>query len=277
VDPRLRPIPLEQAHDERLFGGKAVSLGTALRAGLPVPGGVALSVGLVDDIAAGGAHRLADLIESARFASGRVAVRSSAVGEDSKDASFAGQHATHLNVRPAGLVDAVRAVWASGRSESALAYRAQRGIAGAPAVAVVVQHLVEPVCAGVLFTRNPMTGADERVIEAGWGLGEAVVAGRIVPDQFRLDACGRVLEQVPGDKDVEIVHDERQGIREIAVESDRRYALSLNNDHLLALFELSERCCRLWGPHLDLEWAIDQAGVCHLLQSRPITTRISGA
>jgi pyruvate,water dikinase len=277
VDPRVTPIPLARADDERLFGGKAVSLGTALRAGLPVPGGFALSVALVDDIAVNGAQRLADFIEREQLPSPRVAVRSSAVGEDSKEASFAGQHATHLNVRPAGLVDAVRAVWASGRSESALAYRAQRGIAGAPAVAVVVQQLIEPVSAGVLFTRNPLTGADERLIEAAWGLGEAVVAGRIVPDQFRLDAHGRVLEQVPGDKDVEILHDDDQGVREVALPSHRRYALSLTQEHLHALFDLSERCRRLWGPDLDLEWAIDRAGACHLLQSRPITTRIAGA
>jgi pyruvate,water dikinase len=277
VDPRLTPISLEHALDERLFGGKAVSLGAAIRAGLPVPGGVALSVGLVDDVAAGAVDRLNDLLSGSRLPAPRVAVRSSAVGEDSRDASFAGQHATHLNVRRTGLVDAVRAVWASGRSEAAMAYRAQRRIAGTPAVAVVVQGLVEPVAAGVLFTRNPVTGADERLIEAAWGLGEAVVAGRVVPDQFRLDASGHVLDQVAGDKDVEIVHDDDQGMHERTLDTERRYSLCLTPDHLLALFDLSERCRRLWGPNLDLEWAIDRHGACHLLQSRPITTRVAGA
>lgn len=273
MDSRLTPIPLELAVDERLFGGKAVSLGAALREGLPVPGGVALSVSLVDDIASGYGHALAGLLESSHLPPSRAAVRSSAVGEDSKDASFAGQHATHLNVRRVGLVEAVRKVWASGRSEAALAYRAQRGIAGAPAVAVVVQGLIEPVAAGVLFTRNPMTGADERLIEAAWGLGEAVVAGRVVPDLFRLDARGRVVEEIAGDKDVQIVHHDDEGVREVELDDHRRQALCLTSDDLQALFELSERCRRVWGPDLDLEWAIDASGACYLLQSRPITTR----
>jgi len=269
-------VPLEVATDERLFGGKAVSLGAAIRQGLPVPRGVALSVTLVDDIASGLEHALAGLLASAHLPPSRAAVRSSAVGEDSKDASFAGQHATHLNVRRVGLVEAVKAVWASGRSEAALAYRTQRGIAGAPAVGVVVQALIEPVAAGVLFTRNPMTGADERLIEAAWGLGEAVVAGRVVPDHFRLDAQGRVLEEVAGDKDVQIVHHDDEGVREVDLDDHRRQALCLTAENLLALFDLSERCRRVWGPDLDLEWAIDADGTCYLLQSRPITTRIGG-
>lgn len=277
MDPRLTPIPLEAALEEHLFGGKAVSLGAAIREGLPVPRGVALSVHLVDGIASGDEGALAGLLASLHLPAARAAVRSSAVGEDSKDASFAGQHATHLNVWRAGLSEAVKAVWASGRSEAALAYRAQRGIAGSPAVGVVVQSLVEPVTAGVLFTRNPMTGADERFIEAAWGLGEAVVAGRVVPDQFRLDAKGRVIEQTAGDKDVQIVHCDDQGVREVELDEYRRQALCLTSDDLVALFDLSERCRRVWGPDLDLEWAIDASGSCYLLQSRPITTRAVGA
>jgi pyruvate,water dikinase len=277
VDHRLAPIPLEAAIDERLFGGKAVSLGEAIRQGLPVPRGIALSVTLVADIASGRKDAVAGLLESRHLPPSRAAVRSSAVGEDSKDASFAGQHATHLNVGRAGLADAVRAVWASGRSEAALAYRAQRGIPGDPAVGVVVQGLIAPLAAGVLFTRNPMTGADERMIEAAWGLGEAVVAGRVVPDQFRLGADGRVLEQTPGDKDVQIVHHDHEGVREVELDDHRRQALCLTLDHLQALFDLSERCRRVWGPNLDLEWAIDVGGACHLLQARPITTRVGGA
>ncbi len=276
MDPRLSPVPLESALDERLFGGKAVSLGAALRGGLPVPGGVALAVPFVDDIAAGRDAAIAALLDSVHVPSVRAAVRSSAVGEDSKDASFAGQHATHLNVVRQGLAEAVKAVWASGRSEAALAYRVQRGIAGAPAVAVVVQRLVQPLAAGVLFTRNPMTGADERVIEAAWGLGEVVVSGRVVPDQFRLDASGRVIDAIAGDKDVQIIREEGQGVREEGVGADRRHALCLTDAHLQALFDVSERSRALWGPDLDLEWAIDAQGACYLLQSRPITTKMAG-
>lgn len=273
----MNPIPLMEAEEEHLFGGKAVSLGAALRQGLPVPGGVALAVSFVDEVAAGREAAIQSLLESAHLPAFRAAVRSSAIGEDSKDSSFAGQHATHLNVQRTGLVDAVTKVWASGRSDAALAYRAQRGIAGEPAIAVVVQTLIEPVAAGVMFTRNPMTGADERVIEAAWGLGEAVVSGRIVPDYFRLDAKGQLLEQVPGDKDVKVVHDEGEGILEVELDDHRRYELSLSTWDLEALFGLSERCRAVWGPDLDLEWAIAADGSCYLLQSRPITTRAGSA
>lgn len=277
MDPRLVPVPLEAALDERLFGGKAVSLGAALRNTLPVPGGVALSVDFVHDVAAGRDEALAALLASEHLPPDRSAVRSSAVGEDSKDASFAGQHATHLNVGRTGLSTAVAAVWASGRSDAARAYRTQRGITGDPAVAVVVQHLVRPRAAGVLFTRNPMTGADERVIEAAWGLGEVVVSGRVVPDHIRLDATGRVLEFVPGDKDVRIEHGDGEGVTEVSVDEPQRSAPCLSTADLDALFDLSARCRRVWGPDLDLEWAIDHAGTCYLLQSRPITTKLARA
>ena len=273
----MRPVPLSAATDERLFGGKAVSLGRALRAGLPVPDGLALSVPFVSDVANGHEGAVASLLSQHHITEERVAVRSSAVGEDSSDASFAGQHATHLNVRRHGLAEAVRAVWASGRTPGALAYRAQKGLPGNPAVAVVVQSLIEPVAAGVLFTRNPMTGADERLIEAGWGLGEAVVSGRIEPDHFRLDTAGRTLDARPGYKDVQILHHDHEGVVEVEVPSELREALCLTPTQLAALYELGERCRREWGPALDLEWAIGRDGRCYLLQSRPITTGGTGA
>ena len=125
-------------------------------------------------------------------------MRSSAVGEDSEGASFAGQHATILNVRDEDqVVDAVLKVRESAHTESARAYRRTLGLDEAPRIAVVVQRMIEPDCAGVMFTRNPLDGADERVIEASWGLGESVVAGLVVPDNYALDQQGRVLGAQP--------------------------------------------------------------------------------
>ena len=98
---------------------------------------------------------------------GAVAVRSSGVGEDSTSASFAGQHATVLDVRSrVALAEAIRNVWASGRNAGVLGYRERLGLAGEPRMGIVVQRLVASDRAGVLFTRNPMTGADECVVEA---------------------------------------------------------------------------------------------------------------
>jgi pyruvate,water dikinase len=266
------PLPLAHADEERECGGKAASLGAALRAGLPVPPGVALPAPLVDRIALGDDDALAMLISSPHLPKGRLAVRSSAIGEDSADASFAGQHLTRLNVFEPTLADAVRAVWESARSASALAYREKRGIAGPPSIAVVVQQLIEPMAAGVLFTRDPITGADERWIEAAWGLGEAVVAGLVSPDRYRLDRGGRLLEQVVGRKDIKVWFDDTHGTVEVAVRDDLHEAPCLTEQHLTELHALADRCCSVWGDSLDLEWAVTPDNTVYLLQSRPITT-----
>jgi pyruvate,water dikinase len=267
-----RVVPLAQARDEAVFGGKAVSLGAAVRAGLPVPPGAAVGADVVSRVAEGDQAAVDALLASPHIQDVRLAVRSSAVGEDSADASFAGQHATKLNVRKAVVHHAVNVVWASARTESALAYRIRKGLPAHPAIAAVVQVLVEPVAAGVLFTRNPMTGADERLIEASWGLGEAVVNGIIVPDRARVSPAGEVLEFVVGEKDVKIWYDEGDGTTELPVEPSLRQAPCLDEPHVAALHELAERCVRVWGPALDIEWALGADDAIYLLQCRPITT-----
>lgn len=141
-----------------------------------------------------------------------------------------------------------------------------------PQIGVVVQLLVEPLAAGVLFTRNPVTGADERMVEAAWGLGEAVVNGAVVPDRFRLDARGRVIETSPGEKDVKVWYDDGDGTIEIPVPADLRVVPCLRTEHLEALHALAGRCIGVWGPALDIEWAIGGDGGVYLLQCRPITT-----
>jgi pyruvate,water dikinase len=269
---RLTPVPLDDADDERQFGGKAVSLARAIRADLPVPGGVALSAALVERIAGGDRQALDMLVSSPHLPKGRLAVRSSAIGEDSADASFAGQHVTRLNVFETSLADAVHSVWDSARSAAALAYRRKRGIEGPPSIGVVVQQLVEPLAAGVLFTRDPINGADERWIEAAWGLGEAVVAGIVSPDRYRLDRRGRMLEQVVGCKDVKIWFDEQHGTAEVAVDHALHDVPCLTEHHLENLHALADRCCSVWGEALDLEWAVTPDASVFLLQSRPITT-----
>jgi pyruvate,water dikinase len=270
MDDRL--VPLADAVDEGAFGGKAVSLGAAVRAGLPVPPGVALGTTMVIRVAAGDQAAIEAILASTHIPDARLAVRSSAVGEDSADASFAGQHATKLNVRKAAIHQAVHVVWASARTESALGYRARKGLPPDPKIAAVVQLLVEPIAAGVLFTRNPITGADERLIEASWGLGEAVVNGIVVPDRARLSPQGDVLEFVAGDKDVKIWYDEGDGTMEVPVEQAQRQEPCVSALHLTALHDLAERCARVWGPDLDIEWALGGNDTIYLLQCRPITT-----
>jgi pyruvate, water dikinase len=268
----LMLVPLHEAQHEPAYGGKAASLAAALREGLPVPPGAALGAAFVDRAAAGDAAAIDTLRGSPHVPDTRLAVRSSAIGEDSADASFAGQHATKLNVRKPQLLDAVRFVWESARTESALAYRARKGLNPSPCMGVVLQTLVEPVAAGVLFTRNPVTGAEERLIEAAWGLGEAVVNGAVVPDRVRLDPAGRVLEVTAGEKDIKVWYGDGDGTVEVPVEPSLQQRLCLEPAHLDALHDLASRCQRLWGRDLDLEWALDAAGRMFLLQCRPITT-----
>jgi pyruvate,water dikinase len=271
MDRVIAIVALEAADDVSTFGGKAASLGAALRAGLPVPGGLGLGWQAVDRLAEASAAAVAALLTAPALPPGPFAVRSSAVGEDSGQASFAGQHLSKLNVHRSALLEAIREVWESARTDSARAYRTRQRLELEPRMGVVVQKLVEPLAAGVLFTRNPITGADERVIEAAWGLGEAVVSGAVVPDRFTLDARGTVIDTVRGHKDIQFLYAE-DGVIEVPVEPALQQRACLTSAQLARLYELAERCQRVWGPALDLEWAVDGDGTLHLLQSRPITT-----
>lgn len=267
----ITPVPLAEVVDEGRFGGKALSLGRSLRDRLPVPEGFGLDVALVDEIAHIGAAATESCEAMLRALGGRVAVRSSAVGEDAKDASFAGQHTTILNAASAeALIHAIREVRASAHTASALAYRARMNIAGPPRIAVVVQRLVDADCAGVLFTRNPTTGARERLIEAAWGLGESVVSGSIVPDSYRLDPEGRVLERTIGVKDVALRLHAGGGTTEVVVDDARAHEAVLNESALAALHQLTRRCEDVFGADLDIEWAFE-AERLYLLQCRAIT------
>jgi pyruvate,water dikinase len=253
------------------FGGKAAGLARSLTAGLPVPPGFALSTEHVEAVCRGDAPTLAQVRVAFAALGGPCAVRSSAVGEDSKDASFAGQHVTVLNVRDADrLVDAVLTVRASAHEASARDYRRSLGIDDSPLIAVVVQRMVEPDCAGVMFTRNPVTGADERVVEAAWGLGEAVVAGLVIPDNVAFDRDGRVLRRAIGQKDLALRGSAGGGTREEPVAPELIEAPCLSDAMIGELAALAARAEVLFGPGLDLEWAFAE-GILYLLQCRPIT------
>ena len=269
-------VPLEEARDDSLFGSKAVGLGEAARAGLPLPPGVALSGAVVEAIAGGDASAIDQVDALVRPLGGPLAVRSSAVDEDGAEASFAGQHLTLLNVPSADDVDAaLREVWWSANSDSAITYRQRVGLFTRPSVGVVVQALLDADSAGVMFTCNPINGADERVIEASWGLGEAVVAGRVIPDHFRLDRSGEVLERTPGLKKLAIRALPDGGTVDEEVPADQAERLCLDDDQLAELHRLATRCEEVYGPARDIEWAF-AGGRLYLLQCRAIT-RVGGA
>ncbi len=266
-----RVVPLEKALEEALFGSKAVGLGQAIRDGLPVPPGVALSGAIVEAVAAGERAAIKEVARWAEPLGGPLAVRSSAADEDGAAASFAGQHLTLLNVPSAErLASALGEIWWSANSDSAITYRQKVGLFARPCVGVVVQRLLDPESAGVMFTRNPVTGADERVIEASWGLGEAVVAGIVIPDHYRVDRSGRVLERKPGYKQVAVRTAANGGTVEEKLPPDLVERLCLGDDQLGELNRLAERCERIYGAGRDVEWAV-AAGTLYLLQCRAIT------
>lgn len=273
----MTAVALREAEDEAAFGGKAVQLGKAVRGNLPVAPGVALSVRVVEAIVAGEGVARQLVTPLVSTIGTRLAVRSSAVGEDGSLASFAGIHSTRLNVTStAELIEAIAEVAASGRSEGALAYRKSHHIAGPPRVAVVVQRMVEADRAGVMFTRHPVSGRDEILIEAAWGLGETVVSGLVTPDVYRLDQSGTILESQPGLKDRAIVPAHNGGTQQIAVEFEKRSALCLQSTCLRRLHDLSLQCTKVFGagPH-DIEWAFAGEEL-YLLQRRAITVGGAG-
>lgn len=267
----IDPAPLSEVEDESSFGGKAASLGRSLRSRLPVPDGFALDVDTVDEIVRIGTAATLPCESMLRSLGGRVAVRSSAVGEDACDASFAGQHVTILNaVSTEALIHAIRAVHHSAHTASALAYRARMNIAGPPRIGVVVQRLVDADCAGVMFTRNPTTGARERLIEAAWGMGESVVSGAVVPDSYRLDDEGRILERSIGVKDVALKLHAGGGTSEVVIDDVRAREPVLRDSALAGLHQLAQQCEAVFGQDLDIEWAFEE-GRLYLLQCRSIT------
>ncbi|MFL6041671.1 MAG: PEP/pyruvate-binding domain-containing protein [Gaiellales bacterium] len=264
-------VPLVKARETALFGSKAVGLGQAVRDGLPVPPGVALSGDIVEAVASGSQRAIKHVTKAVRPLGGPLAVRSSAVDEDGADASFAGQHLTLLNVPSIDhLGAALSEIWWSANSDSAISYRQRVGLFTRPSVGVVVQALLDPETAGVMFTRNPITGADERMIEASWGLGEAVVAAQVIPDHFRISRSGEVRERRPGFKKIAIRSLPEGGTVEQAVEPELVERLCLDDDGLAELNRLAERCEQVYGPARDIEWAF-AAGTLHLLQCRAVT------
>src|SRR5204862_7567873 len=187
-------VRLEDAHDVSLYGSKAVGLGDAARSGLPLPPGVALSGAVVEAVAGEDPQAITEVAELVGPLGSPLAVRSSAVDEDGAEASFAGQHMTLLNVPGVDHVrSAVSEIWWSANSDSAITYRQRVGLFRRPSVGVVVQSLLDREVAGVMVTQNPVTGDDELMIEASWGLGEAVVSGLVIPDHFRVARSGEVL------------------------------------------------------------------------------------
>jgi pyruvate,water dikinase len=260
-----------QASDADRFGGKSAGLGELLRAGIPVPPGFAISAeagqeltrALRDDIAT----RYARLGDRAP-----VAVRSSALGEDSAEATFAGQQDTYLWVRGVDAVcHAVQKCWASLHNPEAIAYRERFGVEN-PAMGVTVQLMVDAAVSGVMFTCNPVSADRSTIaINASWGLGLAVVGGEVTPDDYLVSkVTGEILRETINDKHLEYVPGD-DGAQRVDVDDQRRHQPCLDQDAIARLIEVAKRVERHFGAPQDIEWAFDRDTELFVLQSRPVT------
>ena len=208
-----------------------------------------------------------------------VAVRSSATAEDLTEASFAGQQSTFLNVHGAdAVVAAVQACWASLFAATAIAYRARHGFDHlTTAMAVPVQKMVQSEVAGVLFTADPVTGdRGMMVIEAAFGLGEALVSGAITPDLYRVSKRDLAIHT----RDVSL--QDWKLVRAVSgvgpaanteapVPPEDQSRQKLSDDQIRTLAELGLAIERHFGTPQDIEWAVEGTDV-FIVQARPITT-----
>lgn len=285
--------------DASVAGGKGDGLSRLIRGGFPVPAGFVIPTsayhafsaanGLANEVPVGDGQAFRQKFETAEIpaeladailaayhdlASGPVAVRSSATAEDLPGASFAGQQDTYLNVLgDAALLSAVRACWASLWNERAIAYRAHRQIDSAQlGMAVVVQQMVDAQAAGVLFTVNPVTGnATEMLINATWGLGEALVGGRVAPDSIVIDkTSGTIKHLAVGDKALMTVP-VLNGTTDVAVDATLRTKPALTAAQAIELARLGQAIEAHMGGAQDIEWALAD-GRLIILQTRPVTT-----
>jgi pyruvate,water dikinase len=263
------PLEALRGVDEPRFGGKSANLGELLASGIPVPGGFAIAAGADESVFAEVVARYGELGDRPP-----VAVRSSGVGEDSSEATFAGQYESYLWVEGADAVcEAVRKCWDSATSSRAVAYRERVGGAQAP-MGVTVQLMVDAAVSGVMFTCSPVSGDPSMVsINASWGLGLAVVGGEVTPDDYLVSkVTGEIVAEHVHDKAVEYVPDPAGGgtVRR-EVPAERASAPSLDSGQLASLLDLAGRVQRHFGSHQDIEWAIDRGGELFVLQSRPVT------
>ncbi len=203
------------------------------------------------------------------------AVRSSAISEDGSAASFAGLYETYLNVKGAeSVLENVRRCYQSLWSERAIQYRTRRGGGPDEAMAVVVMGLVQSETSGIAFTAHPVTGSrDCVVINASWGLGEAIVSGRVTPDMFVITKGSYDLtEREIYPKELAIrPHPDGGGTVEEPIAPERANTPSLSDEEAREVARLAERVESHYGSPQDLEWAMN-GGTLYLLQSRPITT-----
>ncbi|MFZ0699591.1 MAG: phosphoenolpyruvate synthase [Thermoplasmata archaeon] len=202
------------------------------------------------------------------------AVRSSATAEDLEGASFAGLQDTYLNVGGTeAILESIRRCWSSVFTPRVISYRSRKGFEHADVkVAVLVQKMVDSIVSGILFTRDPNTGENHMIIEAGWGLGEAIVGGEVTPDHYVIDGVSQqVVQKLISEQRVRIVRAEGGGNRHEAIPAAEQNVQKLSDDRILRLASLARVIESHYRRPMDVEWCAD-AHALYIVQARPVTT-----
>ncbi|KQY57109.1 PEP/pyruvate-binding domain-containing protein [Nocardioides sp. Root140] len=263
--------------DLELIGGKGAGLVRLLAAELDVPEAWVVPAPVSLDSEARATCLKEALPDwwaeaTAEFPGSQWAVRSSAVAEDLADASFAGVYETVMGIDSVdALAAAVEECWSALDTDRAEAYRSQQATERS-GIALILQRMIRADVAGVMLTENPLRPFDDEiVIDASWGLGEAVVSGRTDPDHLVLDReSGEVLTERIGAKEIELHPTGIGGVAEREVPAERRAVRCLEERDLKALHTLEHDVTAAIGARRDIEWAIE-GGHLYVLQDRPIT------
>ncbi len=202
------------------------------------------------------------------------AVRSSATAEDLEGASFAGLQETYLNVTGADeILSAIRRCWGSLFTPRVLVYRARKGFDHRSVrLAVLIQKMVDSVVSGILFTRDPNTGENHMIVEAGWGLGEAIVGGEVTPDHYVLDGVThRIIQKQISEQSVRLRRNDSGGNRRETVPESERRMQKLPDERIEQLASLAQLIESHYRRPMDIEWCADD-DVVYIVQARPVTT-----
>lgn len=203
-----------------------------------------------------------------------VAVRSSATAEDSSVAAWAGQLESYLYTSSNNSVSNVKKCWSSLFTERAIFYRFEKELHHSPiSVAVVIQKMIDSEIAGVCFTVHPVTkDRKQMIIEACYGLGEALVGGIITPDTYVIEKAKlKIIDKNISEQKKKIIFKPGGGTKEMLTSRQARSKQKLSNEKILELVELCQKIENHYGLPQDIEWALEK-GKLYILQSRPITT-----
>jgi pyruvate,water dikinase len=202
------------------------------------------------------------------------AVRSSATAEDLEGASFAGLQETYLNVTGTdAILSAIRRCWGSLFTGRVLVYRVRKGFDHAQVrLAVLVQKMVDSAVSGILFTRDPNTGENHMILEAGWGLGEAIVGGEVTPDHYVIDGLTqRIVHKQLSEQRVKLVRGPEGGNRRVEVPDAEQRVQKLPDERIHRLVSLGRVIEAYYRRPMDIEWCADGSSL-YVVQARPVTT-----